>query len=325
MHHRRSGAANGLSALSQSGHLPSVAVSLRLVDRSLADGAGEPFEWISASDGVAAAAIDCVWDHAVHRRIEGQADLRCKVQLEGRSHYSYRGAHAGPSAGPQIMFLYKPAGLIKEEQIEAGVHERSVTLVFPVDQSGVAGCSRADPGVDRAMRLMEAGVVARQGAVSSFIAGVVHSILDSDRGGRNSEKLRRIRVDELACLTLDLFLDSLTELRPADLTARERRQILEAREVLMANLSAPPSLNRLAATVGTNRTKLNRGFRSVFGASPYQFLHRERMNLAHALLKTDELTVTEIAARCGYDHVSNFSLAFKAHFGQPPSSVKQRA
>jgi AraC-like DNA-binding protein len=283
-----------------------------------------PEEVLVGSDGVTAAAIDCTWKETVNRRFEGVSDLRCRVQLTGNSIYSYDGEDASGTADPQVMFVYKPHGCFKDEHIEAGVHERSITLVFPVSDEGFGGCGRDDPSIDRALHLMGDNVLARQRAMSRTLGDLTASILDADRSARNFEKLRRSRLDELACLTMDLFLDGFGDAARYTITARERRQVLDARDVLIADMAAPPPLARLAATVGTNRTKLNRGFQAIFGMSPYQLLYRERMARARALLQDGALSVTEIALQCGYDHLSNFSLAVKAFHGQAPSALRAR-
>lgn len=289
------------------------------------DGANGPEEFIAISDGVTAAALNWVWPTRVQRRFEGSYDLRCKVQLAGGSHYSYNGEGPAGDADPRIMFVYKPWGSVKHEHIAAGVHERSITLVFPMSDAGVGGYGRDDPAVDRALRAMGDQVLARERAMSKAIGNLAASILDADRSARSFEKLQRLRMDELACVTLDLFLESFEEATDRGLTPRERRQVLDARDVLLADLGAPPSLNRLATAVGTNRTKLNRGFQSVFGVSPYQYLHRARMAHARALLERGDLSVTDVAAQCGYEHVSNFSLAVKAFYGRGPSALRSRA
>lgn len=284
-----------------------------------------PEEWIAGSDGVTAAAINCTWQATTERRFEGAADLRCKVQLAGGSVYSYDGEGGAGATDPQVMFVYKPRGCFKDERINAGVHERSITLVFPVSEESLGGCGRDDPSVDRALQLMGANVLARQRAMSRTIGGLTASILDADRSARNFDKLRRLRIDELACLTLDVFLDGFADDEIVNITARERRQVYDARDLLAADLAAPPPLSRLAAMVGTNRTKLNRGFRTIFGVSPYQLLHQDRMTKARALLEEGQLSVTEIAIQCGYDHVSNFSLAVKAYHGEAPTALRARS
>lgn len=79
--------------------------------------------------------------------------------------------------------------------------------------------------VDKALHQMGAQLLVRNCALPGTIARLVASILDVDRSARKFEKLRRCRVDELACLTLDLFLDTFREPARSRVTARERSQV----------------------------------------------------------------------------------------------------
>ncbi|NWM20105.1 helix-turn-helix domain-containing protein, partial [Escherichia coli] len=56
-----------------------------------------------------------------------------------------------------------------------------------------------------------------------------------------------------------------------------------------------------------------------------QTLQKERMESARILLGQDTLSISEIAERCGYGHLSNFSLAYKAYFGMSPSIARGAA
>lgn len=96
--------------------------------------------------------------------------------------------------------------------------------------------------------------------------------------------------------------------------------IQQARKILMANLEQPPSLSGLARQVGINKNKLNCGFRQVFGASVFDYLRTCRLEQAYELLVNDKKNVTEVAFEVGYNQHSNFTRAFKKHFGINPSA-----
>lgn len=68
---------------------------------------------------------------------------------------------------------------------------------------------------------------------------------------------------------------------------------------------------------------LQRGFAKYFQISPKQYLLRLRMNRALELLKENELSVSEIAAACGFTDEKYFSRAFKKKYGCPPSHMKK--
>ncbi|OQW74543.1 MAG: hypothetical protein BVN33_07690 [Proteobacteria bacterium ST_bin13] len=278
-------------------------------------------EWVNASAGIQAAVVDTVWTDGIDRVIPGASDLRCKLQLTGCAHYSTGDGFELVGPGHDLNFLYKPEGAVKHEHIDAGTAEKSITFAFPVLYDSFGGYGREDPLVDQVMGAMAGQVISRRVRMPSSAWGIAASILALDRHARGFDRIRRARIDELACIALDVFLDSFQHERLADLTARERRQISEARDLLVANLGNPPPLNMLAAMVGTNRTKLNRGFNAMFGMPAYQYLLNARMTTAHALLCEGRM-IGQVAEACGYEHVSNFTNAFKAFHGVTPSVVR---
>ncbi|ETF02325.1 AraC family transcriptional regulator [Advenella kashmirensis W13003] len=107
------------------------------------------------------------------------------------------------------------------------------------------------------------------------------------------------------------------------LAPRERRQLLAARERLLADLSNPPTIEQLARETGLNQLKLKRGFKSLFGVSVYALFQRERMEHARRLLL--QHSVTETAIQLGYSNFSHFSTAFRKQFGVLPSEARRFA
>ena len=105
-----------------------------------------------------------------------------------------------------------------------------------------------------------------------------------------------------------------TELRPNDVEGA-----MEARNILIGNLENPPSLLALAKQVGTNKNKLNKGFKQIFGTSVFDYLRIHRLERARELLDSKKISIGEAAALVGYSHQSSFTRAFKNHFGTIPT------
>jgi AraC-like DNA-binding protein len=94
--------------------------------------------------------------------------------------------------------------------------------------------------------------------------------------------------------------------------------VREARARLRADMRDPPSLGVLAQMVSLSEKKLNAGFRAQFGATVYETLRNERLEHARLVLEQGGLSLTDVARRVGYNHVSNFISAFTARYGAPP-------
>ena len=60
------------------------------------------------------------------------------------------------------------------------------------------------------------------------------------------------------------------------------------------------------------------------GQSFVAFLNEYRLNAAAEALQATDETVLTIASRCGFENLSYFNRAFKAHFGMTPPGVPEK-
>ena len=67
-----------------------------------------------------------------------------------------------------------------------------------------------------------------------------------------------------------------------------------------------------------------RWFRQMTGQSFIAFLKEYRLNAAAEALHTTDDTVLSIASRCGFENLSYFNRAFKAHFGLTPREHRKK-
>ncbi|MEO6245123.1 MAG: AraC family transcriptional regulator [Opitutaceae bacterium] len=129
----------------------------------------------------------------------------------------------------------------------------------------------------------------------------------------------------------DLLLEFLTALANSaspsagPITRALADRIHAAAEILKRALDLPPTLPALAREVGLSETTLKRGFRQVFGTTPFAYLRARRLEHAHALLAAGEATVLEAAAIVGYSNPSNFAAAFRRQFGVNPKTFQLTA
>ena len=67
-----------------------------------------------------------------------------------------------------------------------------------------------------------------------------------------------------------------------------------------------------------------RWFRQMTGQSFVAFLNEYRLNAAAEALQATDETVLTIASRCGFENLSYFNRAFKAHFGMTPRDYRKK-
>ncbi len=103
----------------------------------------------------------------------------------------------------------------------------------------------------------------------------------------------------------------------------DEERIRMARDILVQQMEAPPTIASLASQVGINSVKLQRGFKQVFGITIGQFLMQQRMACARELLLNRETDVAQAALRVGYSNISHFIRCYKKTFGVTPGSHKR--
>ena len=135
----------------------------------------------------------------------------------------------------------------------------------------------------------------------------------------------RAKAVELMCLVMDAMACNQTPRgQPSIRSIRKVSCLYEVRQLLSRDYASYRTLDSLAKEVGMGKTTLTSGFLQLFGMSVFDYIVQERMYHAYQLLKNRELTVTQIAEAVGYNHLSNFSIAFRKYFGCSPRDISRK-
>jgi len=82
-------------------------------------------------------------------------------------------------------------------------------------------------------------------------------------------------------------------------------------------------MTQLAEKFGMSTRTLNRRFKAALGISPLDFLQEVRINIAKDLLKTSNLSISEIVDRVGYQDTGFFTALFKKHLATTPLAYRE--
>jgi len=80
-----------------------------------------------------------------------------------------------------------------------------------------------------------------------------------------------------------------------------------------------PSITELAAIAKMSITKFKISFKQLFGSAPMQYHLQIKMDYAQKELQMNKKSPVELSHELGYSHPSNFTSAYKKHFGKLPS------
>jgi AraC family transcriptional regulator len=104
------------------------------------------------------------------------------------------------------------------------------------------------------------------------------------------------------------------------LSSTRLRRVLEYVE---AHLDEGISLSALAHESGTSPFHFSRLFKRRTGLAPHQFIIQKRMERARSLLSDADLSINEVAFRCGFSQQSHFTSTFRRTVGVSPSAYRR--
>jgi AraC family transcriptional regulator len=102
-------------------------------------------------------------------------------------------------------------------------------------------------------------------------------------------------------------------------SARLRR----IRELVHAKMEDDLSLDEMAQSVGLSTAHFARMFRKSTGETPHQFVLRQRLERAKAMLRAPDARVIDVAVACGFKTQQHFAQVFRDVWGVSPTEYRQ--
>ena len=128
---------------------------------------------------------------------------------------------------------------------------------------------------------------------------------------------------------LQLLVGIANELDPIGVVTNEDRTALahfgdiqKAIKFMNEHLSEQITIDDIAKSANLGLSQLNKHFRHITGASPYEYLILLRIERAIELLRSTDDTILDIACDCGFGTHANFSKLFRRITGITPSECR---
>ena len=107
-------------------------------------------------------------------------------------------------------------------------------------------------------------------------------------------------------------------------TEESNRRLLRARDVMDRSYAEPLDVPTLARIACVSEAHFIRTFRATFGETPNRYLQRRRVERAMYLLRSTEVSVTDVCMQVGFSSLGTFSRVFRDIVGEPPSAYRRR-
>lgn len=134
-----------------------------------------------------------------------------------------------------------------------------------------------------------------------------------------------LRIHGLMCRVWQAIAEHADVLPRHDFTAAERTNQLRIKQMLafiQAHFREKLTLDQIAGAANISRNTCLSCFRHVLGLSPMECLTNHRLEHAFHLLLSSDLTVAEIAERCGFGDASYFGKVFRKKTGLSPTQYR---
>ncbi len=105
-------------------------------------------------------------------------------------------------------------------------------------------------------------------------------------------------------------------------TGRETRRVVDAIQLVEADVARPLELKAMAAAAGMSKYHFLRVFRRLTGVTPHRYLISARLRAAALALASSRRPVITIALDSGFGDLSTFNKTFRAVFGRTPTQYR---
>ncbi|MEM7185089.1 MAG: AraC family transcriptional regulator [Bacteroidota bacterium] len=257
-------------------------------------------------------------DHQLYKREVNANFIQFHFCVKGSGTFHFnRGSYSLPIEEGRSLLLYNPR---LDLPIEVSVAPRSwlVSVLIPIKKFHTLFSSEAnyitflnEENKDRKYY--------KEGAVSPSMAIVLNQLLNYNLHPLVKPLYFKGKAYELLSL---YFNRSSTEIDveqcPYLVDEDNVAKIRQAKEIMIARMTEPPTLQELSKEIQLPLNKLKEGFKQVYGDSVFSFLLEYKMEVARQLLASGSYNVNEVGLKVGYSTASHFIAAFKRKFGTTP-------
>jgi AraC family transcriptional activator of pyochelin receptor len=249
------------------------------------------------------------------------AGVKTVVLLSGRVQIQVGEGTSREICGPAVIVIRSLNDAPRDQVFAADVPVRYVIVQMNEDLMGDGISAALDRSFTHGKISRDDGALLLSCPAGRALQVLTAQIMNCPIRGAERELYIGGKAMQLAALAIASCLSqaSLEDLQ--QLSSKEVDRIRQSRELLIAAMQQPPSLEGLAQQVGLNVRKLSSGFRRVYGSTVFGFLQEYRLEQAYKLIASGEMSVSEAAFHVGYG-AAHFATIFRKRFGISPSSLR---
>lgn len=222
-----------------------------------------------------------------------------------------------------LLSFHPTSGFEAVSQTDFGCYTLSFTEAQLARISETLGFPEPDVLLDRHETAYRCG--------NGVLAGIrdrlcqIFDAMDSNPAIIKSSGLQNEIEYEIPALLLSTLSSATSEVRRPSMRTR-RRALDKAIEVIDEHVQIPLTIGELCDAVGVSWRTLDYAFKEHFEVSPKKYLMASKMSAVRKELRSvgPRSTISSIANRWGFWHMSQFAMEYRKFFGELPSETVNR-
>jgi AraC family transcriptional regulator len=101
------------------------------------------------------------------------------------------------------------------------------------------------------------------------------------------------------------------------------KRLQRAIDYIQANLTNDLTIADVVKDLSVSPSHFTHGFKGATGVTPHHYIVKQRIKQAELLLRTTDLSISQIAMMCGFSTPNYFSTTFLRFKGKTPSSMRR--
>ncbi len=237
--------------------------------------------------------------------------------VKGAAHFSFNeGAYGLPLQEDSSLLLYNPQ---RDLPLNLRVNSQSwvLSMLLPIEKFHSLFSKEAnyihflsDENKDRKYY--------KDATISPSMAIVLNQLMNYNLHPSIKPLYFKAKAYELLSLYFNRPAEANVEQCPFLADEDNVLKIKKAKEIIIARMAEPPTLQELAEEIKLPINKLKEGFKQIYGDSVFSFLFDYKMEVARQLLASGNHNVNEVGLKVGYSTASHFIASFKKRFGTTP-------
>lgn len=158
----------------------------------------------------------------------------------------------------------------------------------------------------------------------SRIDSRLHHIFQELCAAKQRESIAYFKIKTMEIM---YYVDQLTKDMGREIIYYPKTQIDSVKRIwkyMITHLDEKCVLKDLAEAEGLYPSALRNIFTQMYGALPYTYLKKYKMDIAAKLLKDPDNKISDIAAALGYSNSSKFAAVFRETFGASPKEYQKK-